>query len=141
MPHPDRSAYAAIIGPERREQIIAHYAQRLAEHHHLKPHVARQMATEQVDDGLAEPIACVGQVWTSPGSKGRTFRCEVQERGYGRSMVGGMWVSFGPGGLTSIAMLNSSYQLAEWGPSLPFVPPTPLRSEDNYVLRTDDVDA
>lgn len=140
MPKPDRTAYPDIIGPERREKIITSYAERLADRYHLRASVARQMATEQVNDGLAEPIACAGQVWTTPGSKDRVWRCEIQERGYGRSMAGGMWVSFGPGRLTSLAMLNSSYQLAEWDPSLPFVPPTPMRPEDAYTMRLGDDD-
>jgi hypothetical protein len=136
MAKPDRSAYDQIIGPDRRAQIIAAYTYRLAALYHLTPSVAERMATDQYNDGLAEPIASAGQVWETQGAKG-AYRFTIEERGYGRSMVGGMWVSFG-GGLTSLASLNESYQLVEWDPSLPLVPPTPLHAEDNYVLRAED---
>ncbi|MEV0236929.1 hypothetical protein [Nonomuraea sp. NPDC050786] len=53
-----------VIGPERRERLITHYADGLSLAHGMSAAAARRYATELVDDADPGAVLRIGQTWT-----------------------------------------------------------------------------
>jgi hypothetical protein len=135
-----------VIGPERRERLIARYADGLSIRYGMTMDAARRYATDLVDDADPAAVLAVGQTWaqrdgqTLPG--GDLFRF-AREKSY--TVVGftdeGM-VTVNDGGMHLNVRLFSDMWLAAWPDSHTLVdepqPPQAALSEPEEAGNEDE---